>query len=549
LVEGSNLAEIIDPKSTFESLRKEYISRIKLNKELNADEKDFCIGYLGTSLKEKIKHIRPELINEIEEEIKNSYGKMSTQEYESFIQKHKDKLNPQEIDLCIEHHKRHKETINKNYCPRCCQIWSNGNYCTGCLALHVANNQNKSGNEFIDNLLFRCRLEQCSMFQGSVIEWVSYENFDNVECKTEGKFGSIYFATWLEGCIVDWNQDHGFIRNGPKKVVLKLLKNSNNLDKKFFEEAMTHVQFSSQGSRGVQCYGLTKFPETRELMLIMDRMENGCLGVLLEHNDVLLTWKEIFFLLKEIFYQLSQIHDNGMIHKDLHPGNILSGTKGWFIGDFGFSGPANKNPDDQIFGIMPYIAPEVLYYRKHSPESDIYSMGIIMWQLVARRRPFSDRKYDIHLARAICDGLRPPEITNIPDDYQGIMKRCWDAGPSTRPKAQEMFHYFDKILQKMSCGEYMIPEMKIDFNSLYTHGSDRATSTILTVDNLPIPKNKVQYKETTDGLLLEMPYSQRVDDLKTSQIENEEELSEFVLRSRAKIYWELSDNLQDPYTS
>ncbi|CAG8467830.1 42937_t:CDS:2 [Gigaspora margarita] len=99
---------------------------------------------------------------------------------------------------------------------------------------------------------------------------------------------------------------------------------------------MSHIMFSSQGSRGVQCHGLTKFPETNDFMLVIDYMENGDLGTFLMRENNLLMWNDIFLLLKDIFYQLSQIHDNGMIHKDLHPGNLLSDENGWFISDFGF---------------------------------------------------------------------------------------------------------------------------------------------------------------------------------------------------------------------
>ena len=93
-------------------------------------------------------------------------------------------------------------------------------------------------------------------------------------------------------------------------------------------QALSHILFSSQGSREVRCYGLTKFPDTGEFMLILEYMENGDLGTFLKREDNLSTWEEKISLLKRIFYQLSQIHSNKMLHKDFHPGNILSNSKG-----------------------------------------------------------------------------------------------------------------------------------------------------------------------------------------------------------------------------
>ncbi|CAG8771945.1 14464_t:CDS:2, partial [Gigaspora rosea] len=115
---------------------------------------------------------------------------------------------------------------------------------------------------------------------------------------------------------------------GKKKVALKLLNDSSKPNEEFFNELMSHIMFSTQGSRGIQCHGLTRFPKTGEFMLILDYMKNGNLYTFLESENNLYIWKNIFTLLEEIFHQLSQIHSNGMIHKDIHPGNILSDEDG-----------------------------------------------------------------------------------------------------------------------------------------------------------------------------------------------------------------------------
>src|SRR4051812_17607208 len=105
---------------------------------------------------------------------------------------------------------------------------------------------------------------------------------------------------------------------------------------------MYHMMLSARGSYGVKCYGLTKNPKGIGYMLILEYMENGDLNSLLRKEDAP-DWKEIYLLLYQIFSDLGKIHSHNMVHKDIHPGNILFNGQRWSIGDFGLCGPADKD--------------------------------------------------------------------------------------------------------------------------------------------------------------------------------------------------------------
>ncbi|CAI2185521.1 18766_t:CDS:2 [Funneliformis geosporum] len=127
---------------------------------------------------------------------------------------------------------------------------------------------------------------------------------------------------------------------------------------------------------------------------------------------------------------LSGIHKKSIIHRDFHSGNILI-NNGWIsIGDLGLSKSATEADDNEIYGIIPYMAPEVLQGQTYTEKSDIYSFGMIMWECMTGRRPFWDRAHDTELIIDICDGLRPP-IGDIvaPEGYIELMKECWDSDP------------------------------------------------------------------------------------------------------------------------
>ena len=75
---------------------------------------------------------------------------------------------------------------------------------------------------------------------------------------------------------------------------------------------------------------------------------------------------------------LKKLHDLEYCHKDLHSGNILRGDF-IYLSDFGLCKPADgQKSDDRIYGVLPYIAPEVLNGEPYTKASDIYTFGVVM---------------------------------------------------------------------------------------------------------------------------------------------------------------------------
>jgi serine/threonine protein kinase len=71
------------------------------------------------------------------------------------------------------------------------------------------------------------------------------------------------------------------------------------------------------------------------------------------------------------------------------------------------------------------MAPEIFQGQKYTKASDIYSFGMIMWEFMTGRRPFWDEIHDMDLIIKICDGLRPPIVTNAPEGNIELIKECW----------------------------------------------------------------------------------------------------------------------------
>jgi len=185
-------------------------------------------------------------------------------------------------------------------------------------------------------------------------------------------------------------------------------------------------------------YGVTQDPETKEYMIVMQYANNGNLLSYLDQNIDKLTWKMKLQYLKNIGNYLWAIHLSGLVHCDLHGGNIVLHNDTPFICDLGLSQLQSANSYEQssnIRGVLPFIAPEVFHTRKFTQQSDIYSFGIIMYLVATGEPPFRDRQFDRDLVCNIVGGLRPSMPDSAPEEYKKLAEQCCDADPVKRPDA------------------------------------------------------------------------------------------------------------------
>lgn len=97
-------------------------------------------------------------------------------------------------------------------------------------------------------------------------------------------------------------------------------------------------------------------------------------------------------------------------------------------------------------GSPAWTAPEIVEMRPYTRKVDVFSYGIMLWQLVAREEPYSDRENNIDLAIEVAtEGLRPKIPGFCPVDYAELMRRCWAANPDDRPEFDEIQESLTKM--------------------------------------------------------------------------------------------------------
>ncbi|GES92816.1 kinase-like domain-containing protein [Rhizophagus clarus] len=113
-----------------------------------------------------------------------------------------------------------------------------------------------------------------------------------------------------------------------------------------------------------------------------------------------------------------------------------------FIIDLGLCKPIGDFQSDkevnEIYGVLPYMAPEILSYEPYTTASDIYSFSMIMWEFTSGIPPFNDEAHDHRLFLDICEGSRPKITRNTPKCYIDLMQKCWDSDPKNRPTIMEL---------------------------------------------------------------------------------------------------------------
>ncbi|CAG8627841.1 22766_t:CDS:2 [Cetraspora pellucida] len=176
------------------------------------------------------------------------------------------------------------------------------------------------------------------------------------------------------------------------------------------------------------------------------------------------SYDEVIEIAEQIVFGIQHLHDNKIVHRNLvsiissndcpsrkspirfthkkHPKNILINNNKILISGFG----STWKFDDSLMSLFEqrmtyeYSDPQIFIKAQFIPstKSDIYSLGVILWELTSGFRPFSKVSNKLALAHLISNGKRETTVPGTPSSYAKLYRKCWNINPKKRPELKEI---------------------------------------------------------------------------------------------------------------
>ncbi|CAB4379493.1 unnamed protein product [Rhizophagus irregularis] len=251
------------------------------------------------------------------------------------------------------------------------------------------------------------------------IKYYDHKDFNNIKEIGLGNFGRIYRS--------NWKNSHSFL-------ALKFFINFDIIAKEIVNELKLQREVDFHENI-IHFYGITteiQNDNSKKYLLVMEYADSA---------DA-----------------ISCLHDKEIMHHDLHSNNILVHKNTIKLADFGLSKRIKGLLKSNLFEMVAYVDPQIFNRNSDSNDSmkvyslnkksDVYSIGILLWEISSGKPPFCKESYDIGLAMEILQGLREKPIPNTPDDYMKLYTDCWNNDPDDRPIINQVIATLDAIILK-----------------------------------------------------------------------------------------------------
>ncbi|XP_039454926.1 mitogen-activated protein kinase kinase kinase 7 isoform X2 [Oreochromis aureus] len=265
---------------------------------------------------------------------------------------------------------------------------------------------------------------------GYPFEEINYEDIEVEEVVGRGAFGVVCKAKWKG-----------------KDVAIKTIESES--ERKAFIVELRQLSRVNHPNI-VKLYGSCNNP----VCLVMEYAEGGSLYNVLHGAEPLpyYTASHAMSWCLQCSQGVAYLHGmkpKALIHRDLKPPNLLLVAGGTVlkICDFGTACDIQTHMTNNK-GSAAWMAPEVFEGSNYSEKCDVFSWGIILWEVITRRKPFDEIGGPaFRIMWAVHNGTRPPLIKNLPKPIESLMTRCWSKDPSQRPSMEEIVKIMTHLMK------------------------------------------------------------------------------------------------------
>ncbi|KAG9336144.1 hypothetical protein JZ751_002491 [Albula glossodonta] len=265
---------------------------------------------------------------------------------------------------------------------------------------------------------------------GYPFEEIEYSDIEVEEVVGRGAFGVVCKAKWRG-----------------KDVAIKTIESES--ERKAFVVELRQLSRVNHPNI-VKLYGSCNNP----VCLVMEYAEGGSLYNVLHGAEPLpfYTASHAMSWCLQCAQGVSYLHGmkpKALIHRDLKPPNLLLVAGGTVlkICDFGTACDIQTHMTNNK-GSAAWMAPEVFEGSNYSEKCDVFSWGIILWEVITRKKPFDEIGGPaFRIMWAVHNGTRPPLIKNLPKPIESLMTRCWSKDPSQRPSMEEIMKIMTHLMK------------------------------------------------------------------------------------------------------
>jgi len=221
-----------------------------------------------------------------------------------------------------------------------------------------------------------------------------------------------------------------------RAVAIKILKDEYMGDPGFLErfraEARHAALVNHEGIANVFDYG----EEQGSAYIVMELVPGEPLSSIIEREGRLPS-DRVLGIVAQTATALQAAHDAGLVHRDVKPGNLLITPEGRVkITDFGIARIADQVPltaTGQVMGTVQYLAPEQASGHTATSATDVYSLGIVAYECLAGKRPFTGDS-QVAIAMAQINDTPPDLPSDVPAPVQRLVMACLAKKPEDRPQ-------------------------------------------------------------------------------------------------------------------
>ncbi|KAL7586257.1 uncharacterized protein LOC111908357 [Lactuca sativa] len=262
-----------------------------------------------------------------------------------------------------------------------------------------------------------------------------------------GTFGTVYHGKWRGTDVA--------IKRINDRCFAGKASEQERMREDFWNEAIKLADLHHPNV--VAFYGVVLDGPGGSVATVTEYMVNGSLRTALQKNERNLDKRKRLLIAMDVAFGMEYLHGKNIVHFDLKSDNLLVNLRDPHrpickVGDLGLSKVKRQTLiSGGVRGTLPWMAPELLNGSSSlvSEKVDVFSFGIVMWELLTGDEPYADLHYGAIIGGIVSNTLRPAVPESCDPEWRSLMERCWSAEPSERPSFTEIANQLRGITSKI----------------------------------------------------------------------------------------------------